>query len=125
MAIFTSNQVQSSPVYKPLMEEINKLYLALNSPKELLEGSKKTTTGKFDASHLWDAGSIGDWGGLEEQVADKIRAECLVVANAIDLGISYYYATTEWVEFCEQAQELFHEFNAREAFDRLCELADE
>lgn len=125
MTIFTSTQIEKSLVYAPLMIEINELYLSLNSPKELLEGSQKTTTGSpFDASKLWDASAIGDWDGLEEQVADKIRAECLVVANTIDLGTHYYYATAEWVDFCEQAQSLFRDFNASQAFDRLCDRAD-
>lgn len=125
MNIFKTAQIQSAPVYAPLMHEINELYSSLNSPAELAANRAKTTIGNpFDASREWDASSIGDWGGLEEQVADKIRGECSVVAAAIDLGIHYYHATPEWVEFTEQAQILFHEFNACRAFERLCDNAD-
>lgn len=117
MAIFTDTEIQQNWLYAPVMEQINQLHEEMGEPEA--PNSGPTTGGALDDQFTSD--SIGDWDGKEEEVADWANERREEVLNALNMGsYPYYYQSDEWAEFANRAYELVMEFDAYDAFTRLC-----
>jgi hypothetical protein len=117
MAIFTATDIKRNWLYAPVMEEINELHDEMGAPEAPSGGP--VANGELEAH--WESDAIGDWRGDEESVAEWANDRREEVLDALNMGPSpYYHQSDEWSGFANQAYNLVREFEAYDAFERLC-----
>lgn len=121
--IYTPQQIKKNQLYGNVMKEINELHKLCHIPVEFNNEKRRTTTGN-QCNPFWDAGSIGDWDGDEDEVAETAQNLLNEVYSGLGLGgnggIMHYYRSSEWADFVELAEEIIDNYHNTNAYDNLC-----
>lgn len=125
--LFSDSDIKKNALYGSVMSRINDLFVKCNQPTHIQHGKpENTTTGSYKDPY-WDAGSIGEWDGKEEAVAEYANSALEEVFDGLGLygngGISRYYSTPEWDEFANQAWEIIENYHQQGAYETLCDSA--
>ena len=121
MSLFTNDDLESNPVYRDIMLEINVLYEGCGSPAAPRTGP--TTGGALE--DFFAADGIGDWSGDEEAAATRANEEYAFVANALNRGsYPYYRESADWTGFADDAVVVLTEYNHDIVYDQLCRLGE-
>ena len=115
--LINEKEIERNWLYAPVLREINKLYLQHDCPAA--PDSGPTTGEAFHGDFGPD--TIGDWGGREEEVVEQANKFQEAAYRTINRGsYPYYYEDEAFILFADEAERLLLQFDASEAFDRLC-----
>lgn len=119
--IYTEYQIETTPLFANVMEEINALHEELMQPEPPLSATTENRSYDRLYGRFFTDDTVGDWNGQEEEVAMSAQSQLETVLNGINRGryVLYERGSDIWEEFEEEAATIVNDDLDYDVYDRM------